>query len=50
MSTQHETVTEAFQTGYRAAMQDVLTILNTVTDIPIHDAVREFVETGLGIR
>jgi hypothetical protein len=42
--------TAGYQAGYRAAMQDVLTILNTATDVSIQGAIREFVETGLGVR
>jgi hypothetical protein len=41
-----------FQLGYRAALQDILTILITPYDSveKLEAAVIEFVETGLGIR
>jgi len=40
-----------FQQGYRAALQDILTILGAAEDEwDTTEAVREFVETGLGKR
>jgi hypothetical protein len=39
-----------FQQGYRAAMRDVLAILNDLTIGTAELAIREFVETGLSIR
>jgi hypothetical protein len=39
-----------YQAGYRAALQDILTIIGKAEDeFDTAESVREFVETGLGI-
>lgn len=46
---------DKFQLGYRAGMIDILSILRNCADVDSTDtqtleSVREFVETGLGLR